>query len=317
MADFGDEIVGLGHGVKAAIQGYYDMKHFQAREREDEAKLKAAEENKRRQIFMDRMEAKKSGFLVPDDPNDLYSAPLEFDPESYEGILNERRKAQALKIQNDLKGKGVDLSQYGMQLKGPPKSFAGVDKPKESKGIIEPGLIERKSKGFIQQKPMKLNSEDRKRVDNIVMGRQALNDMAKSLGSGSNTFSLVGDNDFTFARTRWEEAIGRMQSGGAIQKDEAERFRKLIPKVTDSEEMQWEKLQKMQKEMDQRLSRFGLKPEDVKDYSDPDAEKFIGARSGNQLQGPPQDQNIADYAKQYGLDYKSAERILRNRGYGQ
>lgn len=317
MANFDDGIVGLGQAIPAAIRGYYDMKHFEARNREDEAKVKAQEENKIRQIWMDRMTMQRAGYKVPNSSEDLYSSPLEIDPASYEGILNIRRKAQAAKMINDLKSKGVDLSEYGIEPDEAISFGTKTDQQAKGKGLVSPGLIPREPKGLLQAKPMKLNTEDRKRVDNIVMGRQAINDMAKSLAGGENTFSMVGDNPFTFARTRWEEAIGRMQSGGAITDEEGKRFRKLIPSVTDSADIQWQKLQKMQQEMDQRLGRFGIKPGEVDNYSDTDAERFIGEKTGGKLAGPPQDPQISDYARQNGLDYPTAERILRNRGYGQ
>lgn len=105
--------------------------------------------------------------------------------------------------------------------------------------------------------PLK-SAEEKKRFDGIVMGYKAVDDMTNALAEGANTFSVVGDNDFTFARTRWEEAIGRLQSGGAINNDEAARFRKLAPTWTDSPEMQAKKLNTIKSEMISRAGTMGF-----------------------------------------------------------
>jgi hypothetical protein len=77
-----------------------------------------------------------------------------------------------------------------------------------------------------QGKMNKLNSADKARFDNALMAIKGLDEMSSALGSGQNTFSLVGDNDYTAAARRATEAYGRMQSGGAINKDEEMRFQK-------------------------------------------------------------------------------------------
>jgi hypothetical protein len=103
----------------------------------------------------------------------------------------------------------------------------------------------------------KMSTEERARLDNIVMGSKAVEDMALALSQGDNTFSLVGDNDFTESRTRFEEALGRMQSGGAITKDEEERFKRMAPTWTDSADMQQRKLLNLRTIMSDRAKTLG------------------------------------------------------------
>lgn len=79
----------------------------------------------------------------------------------------------------------------------------------------------------------------------VRMARNGLEDMKKAFAGGSNTFSLIGDNDFTEARNRFIEGLGRLQSGGAITDDEVKNFKNLIPHVTDSRAIQLKKLQSM------------------------------------------------------------------------
>jgi hypothetical protein len=110
-----------------------------------------------------------------------------------------------------------------------------------------------------------LNAEERKRLDSASMGLQAIGDMSVALESGSNTFSVVGDNEFTMARRNFEEALGRMQSGGAINSEEAARFAKMAPTWQDSAEIQTKKLQNLQAEMSLRVKNLGFDPNEIMD----------------------------------------------------
>lgn len=112
-------------------------------------------------------------------------------------------------------------------------------------------------------KMSKLASSDKQRLDNAKLGLIATQGMADALAKGDNTFSLIGDNDFTQQRTLFEEALGRMQSGGAITLDEANRFKKMAPTFTDSKEMQQKKLSMLQNEMASRLQTLGFQPQDL------------------------------------------------------
>ncbi len=114
-----------------------------------------------------------------------------------------------------------------------------------------------------QPKPVKLNAEERKRLDSASMGLAAVKEMGDALQSGSNTFSLVGDNPYTAARTRFEEAIGRMQSGGAISQDEGNRFKSMMPTVTDNQAIQNAKIKEMYREMSLRVESLGANPEEI------------------------------------------------------
>lgn len=103
-----------------------------------------------------------------------------------------------------------------------------------------------------------LNSSDKQRYDNINMASKGIAGMRTALTNGDNTFSLIGDNDFTANRSRAVEAIGRMQSGGAIGVDEQKRFEKMLPTSMDSAEMQQKKLQALEDEMTARIQTMGL-----------------------------------------------------------
>lgn len=109
--------------------------------------------------------------------------------------------------------------------------------------------------------PSALNTSDKARFDNSKMGLNAIQSMDAALAGGDNTFSLVGDNDFTLNLDHAAEAFGRMQSGGAINKDEEKRFKRMAPTLNDSKKIQREKLVKMQKLFVDRLQTLGFSPE--------------------------------------------------------
>lgn len=120
--------------------------------------------------------------------------------------------------------------------------------------------IEAKAKAASTGAGKQLNGEQQSRYDSAAMGLKALGGMKAALANGDNTFSLVGDNDFTKNSRVFEEALGRMQSGGAIQEEEAERFRKMAPTKWDSAEMQQQKLADLEAEMGARIQSMGKDP---------------------------------------------------------
>lgn len=110
-----------------------------------------------------------------------------------------------------------------------------------------------------------LNTAERQRFDSASMGLNAVSNMAEALEGGSSTFSVFGDNDFTMARSHFEDALGRMQSGGAINSDEAARFRKMAPTLADNSDIQKKKLQGLYTEMALRVQNLGFDPAEVLD----------------------------------------------------
>lgn len=113
----------------------------------------------------------------------------------------------------------------------------------------------------------RLSVEMTQRLDNSEMGAKAVEDMSSALEKGDWTFSIWGDNNFTEARTRFEEALGRMQSGGAITDEEADRFRRMAPTARDSNEMQQLKLKNLRDEFAKRIRTIKHPRDSIKDDS--------------------------------------------------
>jgi len=118
-------------------------------------------------------------------------------------------------------------------------------------------------KNMPEERVKNLSGQDKARFDNALMAIKGLDDMAKALDAGQNTFSVVGDNDYTAAERRATEAYGRMQSGGAINKEEEKRFSQTLPGVSDSKDIQRNKILKQRDEMISRLKTLGFSPDQV------------------------------------------------------
>lgn len=128
----------------------------------------------------------------------------------------------------------------------------------------------------------KLNGSDKARFDNALMVLKGIDEMGKALDADENTFSIIGDNNYTSAERRATEAYGRMQSGGAINKDEEERFRKTLPQYTDNKELQRKKLIDQRNEMISRLKTLGFSLDDIKQMSGYEPEEFQYGSSSNE-----------------------------------
>lgn len=104
-----------------------------------------------------------------------------------------------------------------------------------------------------------LNATDKIRFDNARTSLNSVRKMGNALiGDNQNTFSAIGDNDFTASKTIASEALGRMQSGGAISIPEEQRFLKMLPTFLDSPKQRKSKLVLFEKEMQERLRTLGF-----------------------------------------------------------
>lgn len=106
----------------------------------------------------------------------------------------------------------------------------------------------------------KMSTTDKARYDNIKMASNAVNGMVTALNDGQSRYSLLGDNDFTRNLTLFSEAVGRMQSGGAINKDEEKRFVAMARRAFDDPEQTQKKMSELKALMDDRMTTLGQEP---------------------------------------------------------
>lgn len=109
----------------------------------------------------------------------------------------------------------------------------------------------------------KMGAAEKEKYTIGLSALKAVGDMDKALleGGRKGMISLVGDSPYTMAKRTFAEMLGRLQSGGAINKDEEARFNKMAPTVLDSPEIAKSKLKNLKEMMEQRIEIYsGKKP---------------------------------------------------------
>lgn len=224
-----------------------------------------------------------------------------------------------LKDLRDLVGDAKSLGEINMRSQidfNNQKALRGMDqkfKEKENElnrqneldRINAKAILDKENESKKKKDPMNLNATDKARFDNALMAIKGIDEMAKALDKGQNTFSIVGDNDYTAASRRATEAYGRMQSGGAINKEEEERFNKTLPGLKDAKDIQRKKLLQQRAEMVSRLNTLGFKPEDV-------GVSELDFKYGK-MESEGEDKSVSDYAKSHGISYNQAMNIKLQR----
>lgn len=119
----------------------------------------------------------------------------------------------------------------------------------------------------------KLGTEGRGKVGSLASGFQALDSIEKSLTAGykpeyfdANTpliGGLISDTPLTEAQRTLSEVVGRLQSGGAINKEEEARFMAMGPRPGDNAESMKRKIQQQKDFLKNKLSAYGLKEEEL------------------------------------------------------
>lgn len=119
-----------------------------------------------------------------------------------------------------------------------------------------------------EQKLAGLKGQEKQNLAHIISGIDAVNGMKDALRKGDWTIHPIGDNQFTLNRKYWNEAIGRLSSGGAIQKEEASSFKSLVPGGTDTAPTQQSKLDEALSRMYLRAKIYGFSPEEIESHRD-------------------------------------------------
>jgi hypothetical protein len=178
---------------------------------------------------------------------------------------------------------------------------------------------------------------------------QYINSQTKFLGP------LVSDTKLTSAQRMLSEAVGRLQSGGAIGAEELKTFQAMGPRAGDDDDIKAEKIAKQRQFLENRLVAFGFNPAELGQIKGYDLQKLgydsnsldqrknllalhQGGQKGDGFSLIPGQSALADepkttlvdpkgevkldpkidsYAKKHGMNYLEAQALLRGRGYGQ
>ncbi len=140
----------------------------------------------------------------------------------------------------------------------------------------------------LQDRLNKMSAAEKSQFAQVSDGIAAIEDMDAALKAGDWTFRppFAGDNNYTESERRFTEGLGRLESQGAINKQEIENFKAMVPRATDNADVQRRKIQKMRASFGSRAMTLGVDPKEV-----------LQMRAQTQA-----DQGAAD-AQRSGVDY--------------
>jgi len=150
----------------------------------------------------------------------------------------------------------------------------------------------------VTERFLALNGEQGKAVNSTIMALQGVDDAVVGLTGGANTFSAVGDNEYTQARARFVEGLARMQTGAAISADEEKRFVKMLPTIGDNPKIRAKKFNDMRLMLQGRLRRYGFERGDFEELSGPNSPAPV--MTDEQIDGMS-DEDAIKAAKEQGL----------------
>lgn len=265
MASSWDLLAGLTQGTNRAIEAYAG----------------AQDKKKSREHEMGLLKATKGLVQKTDEAGNVIENEYGTDPE----FERRERLREAIKSKSDAakEGKIIDVDDQGnVSFKGySPEYIKGQKEIYGAKSEGDPygnkaltaelareNLESKRREKTPEGKIEKLSGEARSRFDNVTGGISALRDMKAAYMAKPRTgladkldlanVPLRGDTPYTEASNRFDEMLGRMQSGGAIGKEELKSFQKLRPQITDSPEIAQTKFDKMEELLSGRLKSFGL-----------------------------------------------------------
>lgn len=193
----------------------------------------------------------QSGVIQPGD------APEEYDDTFYQGNLMKYRQTKDY-LERAQASLGLQKTQAEIG-----KIYAETGKTKSEQMLA----------GTPRAKLDKAGGEVKQKIGHLTSGLQALTKYENTFRNGGrqayidSSTPLIGNfvasTPIDEARTSVEEAIGRLASGGAINRDEEARFRRMLPRAADSDDDAARKLLDLRRDMESKLAVYGFKTEDL------------------------------------------------------
>lgn len=147
------------------------------------------------------------------------------------------------------------------------------EQTREGKKLSFEQDIKRKQESDPKFRLSKMGAEAANKVGSIASGMQALSGVENAIGAGfkpqyvdANTpfiGGVISDTDLTTNQRILSEVVGRLQSGGAINKEEEKRFMAMGPRPGDSVADANKKIQQQKDFLANKLTAFGFKTEDL------------------------------------------------------
>lgn len=284
-------------------------------------------------------EAKQSGLLADSKNDQAMTMAIENGATksgliSVPGIISKKEK-ERIKQENELTLKNLDARERGVEFyrderglirerPAPETQQARNKRLKDEMEMKSKTLeIERALRGLRKdeeerQKAMSLEgklekkgAEAQAKVGGLANSLATLKELDDLYSQGkkksyiTSDLPVVGqfmtDTDVDVVTRKLTDDIGRLRSGGAINKDEETRFMKMLPRAGDTPEIAQNKIRALTQEFQTRVRAYGVSPEE--------ASKLTGQSKAMTAE----DQMALDWAKQNPNDPRSKE-ILKSLG---
>lgn len=177
--------------------------------------------------------------------------------ESYEKMVNWKKDEAKRKAEADALDRGLKREDL-------------LQRRSERQEIAKRKAEEAAFKQTPQGKIAGMSSTDKARYDYIKEALQAVTQAENALNKigWDRTAKLkdkmtIGATEYSDALERWNQAYGRMLSGGAIGVEEAKDFKNALPGVTDSDVESKSKIARTKQMLIDRLKTLGFSPEDA------------------------------------------------------
>lgn len=267
-----ERIAQIANNFASGLQNYQQQTdRFRQIEQQDRA-TQLAQEARKRQEAIQAIEAanalsKTSGRMI--DPAALqpvltggdlsgFGQLMQSAPETQEIVLARQKLAQdALKLKADAERQAI-LDKW---------NIANIQSQIGTRGSAA------SKANAVAGKMNKLGAEGKNKVGSIASGLQALDAVEKSITAGykpeylTSSTPLLGqfisDNPLTESQRVVSEVVGRLQSGGAINKEEEARFNAMGPRPGDNFATQKRKIKQQKDFLRNKLTAFGLSEVDL------------------------------------------------------
>lgn len=161
----------------------------------------------------------------------------------------------------------TDLAQLAQLKAQTAKTYADAAKERALMGA------DGSSAGMTPAAYNKKGAEEKGKIGGIVTALETLTNYEKAFDKGDrpeywdkNTpfvGRFISDTEISKASAKIADDIGRLRSGGAINKDEEARFLGMLPRPGDKEDIARQKMADLRNEFGTRLNSFGVRQEDL------------------------------------------------------
>lgn len=167
----------------------------------------------------------------------------------------------------------------------------------------------------VEGKISKLNSTDKTHLNLEKEAFDSIREMQDAfINNKEDRYKVLGDNNYTKALRRFSNAIGRLESGGAIAGRETSTYKAMARSLFDEEQISKDKLNELASVFENRLKTRGFTPEELGLKRFEYKPKQEAPKADAQAQDKPKlDPFIEKTAKENNISYEVAKKLLEKR----